>query len=417
MELFKEMIDVLNEELVPALGCTEPIAIAYASAVARKALDDFPDKVEIAVSGNIIKNVKGVVVPNTNGMKGIEAACVVGIVGGDVEAKLEVLEKINDEHLKVVQKLLATNFCAVTHLYSDAPLHIIVKAFKGEKTAEVELKNGHTNIAKVEINGVVAYKKETDKVSEKSFNFKLRDIYDFAKNGNIDEVRGVLQRQVDLNMAICVEGMKNNYGQSIGKTLVEIYGNDVKVRARAYAAAGSDARMNGCSLPVVINSGSGNQGITVSVPVALWGEELKVDKELTLRSLALSNLVSIYLKKGIGKLSAFCGVVSASCGAGAGIAFISGGDFERVSRTITNTVANVSGIVCDGAKSSCAAKIATSLEAAILGFYMASENKVFSGGDGIVKNDIEDTIRGVARIGKDGMTQTDLEILDIMLNK
>ncbi|MEG2001998.1 MAG: L-serine ammonia-lyase, iron-sulfur-dependent, subunit alpha, partial [Clostridia bacterium] len=404
MELFKEMIDVLNEELVPALGCTEPIAIAYASAVARKALDDFPDKVEIAVSGNIIKNVKGVVVPNTNGMKGIEAACVVGIVGGDVEAKLEVLEKINDEHLKVVQKLLATNFCAVTHLYSDAPLHIIVKAFKGEKTAEVELKNGHTNIAKVEINGVVAYKKETDKVSEKSFNFKLRDIYDFAKNGNIDEVKGVLQRQVDLNMAICVEGMKNNYGQSIGKTLVEIYGNDVKVRARAYAAAGSDARMNGCSLPVVINSGSGNQGITVSVPVALWGEELKVDKELMLRSLALSNLVSIYLKKGIGKLSAFCGVVSASCGAGAGIAFISGGDFERVSRTITNTVANVSGIVCDGAKSSCAAKIATSLEAAILGFYMASENKVFSGGDGIVKNDIEDTIRGVARIGKDGMT-------------
>ncbi|MEG2116777.1 MAG: L-serine ammonia-lyase, iron-sulfur-dependent, subunit alpha [Clostridia bacterium] len=417
MELFKEMIDVLNEELVPALGCTEPIAIAYASAVARKALDDFPDKVEIAVSGNIIKNVKGVVVPNTNGMKGIEAACVVGIVGGDVEAKLEVLEKINDEHLKVVQKLLATNFCAVTHLYSDAPLHIIVKAFKGEKTAEVELKNGHTNIAKVEINGVVAYKKETDKVSEKSFNFKLRDIYDFAKNGNIDEVKGVLQRQVDLNMAICVEGMKNNYGQSIGKTLVEIYGNDVKVRARAYAAAGSDARMNGCSLPVVINSGSGNQGITVSVPVALWGEELKVDKELMLRSLALSNLVSIYLKKGIGKLSAVCGVVSASCGAGAGIAFISGGDFERVSRTITNTVANVSGIVCDGAKSSCAAKIATSLEAAILGFYMASENKVFSGGDGIVKNDIEDTIRGVARIGKDGMTQTDLEILDIMLNK
>ncbi|MEG1509516.1 MAG: L-serine ammonia-lyase, iron-sulfur-dependent, subunit alpha, partial [Clostridia bacterium] len=381
-------VELLKKELVPALGCTEPIAIAFVSAKAKEILGCFPDKVEIAVSGNVLKNVKSVKVPNTNGLIGVESACVVGIVGGDATKNLEVLQSVTQENVDVSKNLLANGFCKVTHLKSNEPLHIVVSVFKGSDKVSVELKNGHTNIVKITKNDNIIYcsaKQETENCESR---FLLKDVFDFASTVKIEKVFDIINNQIEYNSAICEEGIKNNYGQNIGKTLLSVYGNDFKVRAKALAAAGSDARMSGCSLPVVINSGSGNQGIAVSIPVIEFAKHLNVGKEPLIRALIVSNLVAIHLKQGIGKLSAYCGVVSASCGAGAGITYLYGGNFEQISKTITNTIANISGIVCDGAKGSCAAKIASSVDACILAHFMTVGENYFRAGDGIVKENI-----------------------------
>ena len=414
-ELYDFCVKTLEKELVPALGCTEPIAIAYASALARHVLGVMPESVEIGVSGNIIKNVKSVVVPNTNGLKGIDTACIVGVVAGDYKEKLQVLKNIKSKDVEKTVELIESKFCKITHLQSNAPLHLIVTAKSGDENSLVELKNGHTNIVRVERNGEVIFDEKEVVVMNEPVNFKIKDIYEFAMQVNIDDVREVLSRQIQCNTEIAKEGMTNDYGQRVGKSILKLGGDNVFTRAKAYAAAGSDARMNGCALPVVINSGSGNQGMTVSLPVIEYAKELKVSEDTLYRALVISNLIAIYLKRGIGKLSAYCGVVSASCGAGAGITYLHGGSFDVISKTITNTIANVSGIVCDGAKASCAAKIASSVDACILGHTMAMDNDVFISGDGIVKGSLERTIEGVSRIGKDAMKETDKEILDIML--
>ena len=416
MELYDYFADTLQKELVPALGCTEPIAIAYASAVARDCLGDFPKKAILKVSGNILKNVKSVYVPNTNGMKGVDSACVVGIVGGDASLELEVLKSVTPNHIEKAKELLKNKFCTIKHLKSNEPLHIEVTVFNDEKSAEVELKGAHTRIVRKAINGNTVFKLDETQETQNKINCELKDIYDFACNVKLDDIKDVIERQIQYNTAICEEGLKNNYGQNIGKTILNTYGNDTKVRARALAAAGSDARMSGCSLPVVINSGSGNQGITVSVPVIEFAKKLKCSEEKLYRALVLSNLIAIHLKHGMGKLSAFCGVVSASYGPGAGITFLHTEDFDLISQTITNTVANVSGIVCDGAKGSCAAKIASCVDACILAHYLTMSKNTFKSGDGIVCTDIDSTLNGIMKIGKDAMKETDNEILNIMFS-
>ncbi len=410
------LIKILNEELVPALGCTEPIAIAYVSARAREVLNAMPTRVVIEVSGNVLKNVKSVGVPNTDGLCGVDAACVVGVLGGDSSLNLEVLKNVTREQVALARILLEKGFCTIKHLDSSEPLHIRVTASTSEHEAVVELKHGHTEIVLVSLDGKVLYQNTAKSDFLVDIDCTLKDIFDFANEIDLDLVRDVIKRQIDCNYAICREGLKENYGQNIGKTLINIYGNEAKITARALAAAGSDARMSGCALPVVINSGSGNQGITVSIPVLEFARESKADEETTYRALILSNLVAIHFKQGMGKLSAFCGVVSASCGAGAGITYLFTKDFDMISRTITNTIANVSGIVCDGAKGSCAAKISSAVDACILAHFMTMSGNVFKDGDGIVKGDIEKTIQGVTRIGKDAMKETDKEILDIMFD-
>lgn len=412
-----KFIDTLKKELVPALGCTEPIAIAYVSAKARETLGGMPDSVDIEVSGNVLKNVKSVGVPNAPGLKGVDAACVVGMVGGDSSLDLEVLQPVTASDVEKAKSLLASGFCRVMHLESDEPLHIRVTAYKGAHKSVVELKHGHTEIVYIELDGKVLLSKPARDDFSVDSECTLRDIFDFANEVKIADVYDVIHRQIEYNYAICREGLKENYGQNIGKTLLSIYGNDAKITARALAAAGSDARMSGCSLPVVINSGSGNQGLTVSIPVLEFAREVGADEDTTYRALVLSNLVAIHLKQGMGKLSAFCGVVSAATGAGAGITYLFTKNFDMVSKTITNTIANVSGIVCDGAKGSCAAKISSSIDACILAHYLTMSDNTFKGGDGIVKNDVEDTIEGVTRIGKDAMKETDKEILEIMFDE
>lgn len=416
MELYDYFTQSLRRELIPALGCTEPIAIAYTSAIARDILGEQPKKATLKVSGNVLKNVKSVSVPNTEGMKGVDSACVVGIIGGEQSLGLEVLQNVKPEHIAKAKDLLSQGYCTVEHLKSNEPLHIIVTAFGEKNCAEAELKGGHTRIVRKSFNNEDIFVLDEKTEDELKVNCELRDIFDFACNTPIEPVKDIIERQIKYNLAICQEGMRNSYGQNIGKTLMKIYGDDAKTTARALAAAGSDARMSGCSLPVVINSGSGNQGITVSIPVIVFAEKLKVSEEKLYRALILSNLVAIHLKKGMGKLSAFCGVVSASCGAGAGITYLHTEDFDLVSQTITNTVANVSGIMCDGAKGSCAAKIASSIDACILGHYLTMSQNTFKSGDGIVREDIDKTLDGVMKIGKDAMKETDEEILNIMFS-
>ncbi|MEG2454246.1 MAG: L-serine ammonia-lyase, iron-sulfur-dependent, subunit alpha, partial [Clostridia bacterium] len=329
MSVESRCYDLLKKELVPALGCTEPIAIALASAKAREVLGVMPSRVLIQVSGNIIKNVKSVVVPNTRGLKGVEAACITGILGGCSDLELEVLQNITDKDIELTKKLLSENFCKVSHLQSVAQLHIIVSVFSGEESAVVELKNGHANIVKIIKNEKVIFEKNEQNVVDNDIDLTVKDLFEYANTVELSKIYDIIKRQIEYNSAICQEGLNHEYGSNVGKTLLDVYGNDVKVRARALAAAGSDARMSGCSLPVIINSGSGNQGITVSIPVIEFAKELNVSEEKLIRALVLSNLVAIYLKCGIGKLSAYCGVVSASCGAGAGITYLFGGDFDK----------------------------------------------------------------------------------------
>ena len=414
-------VNILKEELVPAMGCTEPIALAYAAAKARTVLGALPDRVLLQVSGSIIKNVKSVIVPNTGHLKGISAAAAAGIVAGAAEKELEVIAQVSVTEQEAIKAYLSRVEIDIQHVDWGHVFDLQVTAFQGDSWARVRITDFHTNIVLIEKDGAVLFQKP---VSEKEVYesrtdrslLNVADIWDFATTADIGDVEEILERQIRFNNAIAEEGLLGDYGANIGSTLLATYGNDVTVRAKAKAAAGSDARMNGCELPVIINSGSGNQGITCSVPLIEYAKELHCGKEKLYRALMLSNLVAIHEKTGIGTLSAYCGAVSAGTGAGAGIAYLCGGDYQAVIHTIVNALAIVSGIVCDGAKASCAAKIASSVDAGILGYQMYCRGQEFKGGDGIVMHDIESTIRSIGMLGKEGMQSTNEEIIRLMIS-
>ena len=414
-------VKILEEELKPAMGCTEPIALAYAAAVARKILGEVPEKVHIGASGSIIKNVKSVIVPNTNRLKGIPAAAAAGIIGGDPDKELEVIANVSEEQIKGMRTFLENAEITVEHVDNGLTFDIIVTLYKGESYSKVRIVNYHTNIVLIEKNGEILKEVEVQGESEEGLTdrslLKMKDIWDFINSVDIADIKEVLDRQIQFNMAIAEEGLRGDYGANIGKVLIDMNGTDVRTRARAMAAAGSDARMNGCELPVIINSGSGNQGMTASIPVIVYARELGVSEDKMYRALALSDLTTIHQKTPIGRLSAFCGAVSAGAGAGAGIAYLNGGDFEAVVHTVINAVAIVSGMVCDGAKASCAAKIAEAVDAGIIGYNMHIRGQNFEDGDGIVKSGIEDTILSVGRLAKEGMKETNDEILSIMIEE
>lgn len=419
---YQKFITVLKEELVPALGCTEPIAISYAAAKATEVLGCRPEYIDIKCSGNIIKNVKGVVVPNSDGMVGVRAAALLGAVGGDASRGLEVLQSVTPEHIATAKRMLTEKCCSYMFVKGVSNLYIKIRVTAASHYAEVELKDGHTNITRIEKDYKVLFEKENKEEenrnesteTDKSF-LNIKSILEFANTANIADVKDILDAQIQLNTAIAREGLTGHYGAEVGRSLIEMYGDEsVRIRARAKAAAGSDARMNGCSLPVVINSGSGNQGMTVSLPVIEYAKEMNVSQEKLYRALLVSNLVAMHQKRFIGKLSAYCGAVSAACAAGVGIAYLHDATYEQICDTITNTLGDVSGIVCDGAKASCAAKISTAIDAAITAYYMSTKQRHFKSGEGIVKSNIESTIQSVGRMGRVGMKSTDIEILKIM---
>ncbi len=416
-------LDILKEELVPALGCTEPIALAYAAAVAKEAFGGMPGHMDVFCSGNIIKNVKNVTVPNSGGMHGIEAAAVLGAVGGRADRQLEALEAVTQEDREEVKKLLDRKFCTC-HLQEGVEnLYIRVEMTGEGRCAKVTISGKHTHIEKVERDGEILFEDTDDgrqtkeQGPDKRESLNVRDILQFADEVRMEDVEEVIGRQVEMNTAISEEGLKNHYGAEVGRTLMSAYGDDIKVRAKAKAAAGSDARMNGCSMPVIINSGSGNQGMTCSLPVIEFAKEWKVSKERMYRALVVSNLIAIHQKKYIGSLSAYCGAVSAACGAGAAITYLYGGDYEAVSNTITNTIANMGGVVCDGAKSSCAAKIASAVDAAIMAHMLENADHCFRPGEGLVKENVEDTIKSMGYVGRVGMKDTDVTILNLMIGE
>ena len=409
---------LLRHELIPALGCTEPGAVGYAAAKAAETLGSFPEHMDMYCSTNIIKNVKSVNVPNSHGMKGIEAAAVLGLLAGDPGNALEIFKTADEAEIAKAQKLIQDGFCSVYLAENESNLYIKAIAYKGNDITEIIIKDTHTNIIYINKNGIVLSDKTmTSTEDEIDTSFMTVDgIIDFADTADFDTLKEIMKPQAKYNYAIALEGLKTDYGANIGKTLLNAYGSDIKTRARAKAAAGSDARMSGSSLPVVINSGSGNQGITLTVPVIEYAQEYCVSEEKFYRALAISNLVSIHIKKNIGKLSAFCGAVSAACGAGAGISYMIGLDRKAICDTITGTLANVGGIFCDGAKASCAAKIASSLDAAILAHEMAKNGQRFMAGDGIVSENIEETIKNFGIVGREGMRETDISIMKLMIN-
>lgn len=418
-DVYRTYVQILKEELVPAFGCTEPISLAYCAAKAREVLEMLPDRVEIHASGNIIKNVKSVIVPNTDGLKGIPAAAAAGIVGGNTAKKLEVIADVTSEQKRAMREYLERVPIEVKPLENGEKLDILVKVYAEGHSAEVRISRTHCNIAYIRRDGEMIYHEDTPASEGKSTKadrslLTIENIVRFAEDMDIADVKEVLDRQISYNYAIALEGMQNDWGANIGSTLVKTYGDDVKIMSKAMAAAGSDARMSGCELPVVINSGSGNQGITVSVPVIVYAERLRSSQEDLYRALAVSNLTAVHIKHGIGPLSAFCGAVSAGCAAGCGIAYLFGGREEEVSHTLVNSLATVSGIFCDGAKASCAAKIASSVEAGILGYYMYTNGQQFYAEDGIVSKGVENTIRNVCRLGGNAMNETDEEIIRIM---
>lgn len=414
-------VDILKEELVPAMGCTEPIALAYAAAKARTVLGARPDRVLLQVSGSIIKNVKSVIVPNTGHLKGISAAAAAGIVAGVADKELEVISQVSASEQEAIKEYLNRVQIEIQHIDWGHVFDLQVTAFLGSSWAKVRITDFHTNIVLIEKDGQVLLEKPVSEAeiyesrTDRSM-LNVADIWDFATTADLRDVEEILERQIRCNNAIAEEGLLGDYGANIGSTLLATYGNDVTVRAKAKAAAGSDARMNGCELPVIINSGSGNQGITCSVPLIEYAKELHCGKEKLYRALILSNLVAIHEKTGIGTLSAYCGAVSAGAGAGAGIAYLCGGDYQAIIHTIVNALAIVSGIVCDGAKASCAAKIASSVDAGILGYKMYCRGQEFKGGDGIVMHDIESTIRSIGTLGKEGMQSTNEEIIRLMIS-
>ena len=419
--IYREYVAILKEELQPAMGCTEPIAVAYCAALARQTLGALPETVEVLASANIIKNVKSVIVPNTNGMRGIAAAAAAGIVADNADAQLQVLAELTPEQVESVSTYLEQAAFTVGRSDKDYVFDIQVRVTAGTDSAFVEIAGFHTNVIRVEKNGVVLQHKDYQEsagqhTTDRSL-LTVENIIAFANEVEIADVQETLQRQIDLNWAIAEEGLRGDYGANIGRILLQSYGTSVHNRAKAYAAAGSDARMNGCDLPVVINSGSGNQGMTASLPVIVYARELKASEEQLYRALVVSNLVTIHLKTGIGSLSAYCGATSAGAGAGAGICYLYGGRYDEIAHTIVNALAINSGMLCDGAKASCAAKIASAVEAGLLGMQMYRHDSQFYGGDGIVVKGVENTIRAVSSIARDGMRETDNEIIRLMIGE
>ncbi len=415
---YAKYVQILKEELLPAMGCTEPIAIAYAAAKARAVLGKVPERLLVEVSGNIIKNVKSVVVPHTGGLRGIPAAAAAGAVAGDADAELEVLSHVTGAEIAAMADYLKAAPIEVRHADTGHIFDIQITAFAGEESAVVRIVDYHTNLVLIRRNGETLLEKEItqaeDGLTDRSF-MTVEGIVDFAESVALSDVRETLERQIAYNMAIAEEGLRHNYGANIGKTLLRGHEDCLEYQMRAWAAAASDARMNGCELPVVINSGSGNQGITTSVPVIVYARETGKSGEELLRALVVANLVTTHLKTGIGRLSAYCGAVSAGCGAAAGIAWLQGGRFHKIAHVIVNAVAVTSGIVCDGAKASCAAKIAAAVDAGLLALAMYRDGNQFYGGDGIVKKGVENTIANVGRLARFGMEQTDKEIIALMM--
>jgi L-cysteine desulfidase len=417
-ETIEAYCTLLHRELIPATGCTEPIAIAYAAALLRKTLGTLPERMEIGVSGNILKNAKSVVVPGTGGKKGIAAAAAAGAVAGDSERLLEVIDGISDAQREEIETYLLNAKLTVRCVEDGLTLDIRITGYNASDSAYVRIAGAHTNVVRIERNGetlldvpVVQAGHESDAPDA----LNTADIVAFADSIDLDLVRAPLMRQLALNIAIAEHGMTQGGGANIGRVLLCEGTGDIVARARAYAAAGSDARMSGAELPVVIVSGSGNQGITASVPVAVWARERGFSEDALLRALIVSDLVTIHQKTGIGRLSAFCGAVCAGCGAGAGIAYLEGGGYDGVAHTVVNALAIISGMVCDGAKASCAAKIAVAVDAGILGYRMYTQKKEFLSGDGIVVKGVDNTIRNIGRLAKDGMRETETEILSMML--
>lgn len=415
---YETYVRILKEELLPAMGCTEPIAIAYCAAIAGKTLGVLPERVLVEASGNMIKNVKSVVVPNTDGLRGIEAAAAAGLVAGNPDRLLEVIAEVSPAQKEAIQEYLSRKCIQVRPKADGEILDIVVHGWAGGHEAQVRIAGKHTNVVLIRLDDRVL-REGSPKIGRTGGQadrelLNIADILDFAETADLADVQKTLDRQISCNMAISQEGLTHDWGANIGKVLLRSYPDDIRIRARAAAAAGSDARMSGCELPVVINSGSGNQGITASVPVVTYARYLGVGEEKTYRALLVSNLVTIHLKTGIGRLSAYCGAVSAGCGAGCGIAYLQGGDLRCISHTLVNALAIDSGIVCDGAKASCAAKIASAVDAGILGYEMFCQGQQFRGGDGLLSKGVENTIRNISRLGSVGMRETDTEIIQIM---
>ena len=418
--LYQQYISILKEELRPAMGCTEPIALAYAGALARQLLDAEPEKVLVAVSGNIIKNVKSVVVPNTGGLRGIAAAVCAGIVAGDPDRELQVISEVSLEQQTRLRQFMDTVNCVITPSSSSLVFDIDITVSLGEDSARVRIVNHHTNLVYQRKNDEVLLDLPITEASEDHLTDKsclsIEKIVEFADCLDIEDVREYVLKQIQYNMDIAKAGLEGNWGANIGSVILRRQGASLEKRACAWAAAGSDARMSGCEKPVIIISGSGNQGITASVPVAVVAQEMNASEEELIRAVVVSDLVTIHQKTGIGRLSAYCGAISAGCGAGAGIAYLRGGRFHAVAHTVVNAIAILSGTICDGAKPSCAAKIAAAVDAGILGYDMYLENQQFYGGDGIVTKGVDKTVINVGRLAREGMKETDKTILEIMLS-
>ena len=419
-DLYQKYIAILQEELRPAMGCTEPIALAYAGAKARQVLGALPDRVHLAVSGNIIKNVKSVVVPNTGGQRGMAAALCAGIVAGDPDRELQVISQVPAAMHETIRTYRDTVDLEIIPAESTLVFDIDLRVFAGADQVRLRIVNNHTNIVCIEKNGeklldLPVSESSEDHLTDKSC-LNVASIVEFADCLNVEDVRPFVGEQIRCNMEIAQEGLNGNWGANIGQVILRRQGESLGKKAAAYAAAGSDARMSGCEKPVVIVSGSGNQGITASVPVAVYAQETGASEEQLLRAVALSDLVTIHQKAGIGRLSAYCGAISAGCGAGAGIAYLEGGDARAIAHTVVNAIAILSGTICDGAKASCAAKIAAAVDAGILGYQMYLEGQQFYSGDGIVTKGADNTVHNIGRLAREGMRQTDRTILEIMMN-
>ena len=416
--LYDAYLSILKEELVPAMGCTEPICLAYAAAKAREVLGDMPKRVVIEASGNIIKNVKSVVVPNTDGLKGLKASVASGIVAGNAEKVLEVIAEVTPEQKQEIAQFLDNTLITIVPLDRIAQLDITVKLFDEEHYSAVRIAGHHTNIVAIEKDGNTLFEghcSDTNANMTDRSCLKVEKIYDFANSADLADLKAVLEQQITCNKAIAMEGLKNSWGANVGSTLLRFGGNDIRQKAKAWAAAGSDARMSGCEMPVIINSGSGNQGMTACLPVLAYADEYQIPEERVYRAVALSNLVAIHQKTGIGRLSAYCGAVSAGCAAGCGIAYLMGESLDVIEHTLENALGMAAGIVCDGAKPSCAGKIALAVEAGILGYEMSKQGDNLLGGDGIIGKDVEETIEHIGRLGRNGMKETDKEILKVMV--
>ena len=419
--IYQTYVRILEEELCPALGCTEPIALAYAAALVRRALGAVPEELRVAVSGNLMKNAKSVVVPNTGGLRGIEASVAAGAAAGDPDLELEVIAHVDDAGRAAIRDLLGTASIRVERLESPAVLDLVIDARAGADAASVRITDRHTNVVSLTRNGAelplphagACPAEEEPPRADRSL-LSVEHIVEFANSLDVEDVREVLERQIAYNMAIAEEGLSGEYGAGIGRTLLED-GESLKNKVKVYASAGADARMSGCERPVVINSGSGNQGITASVPVVVWAREKGYGHEALLRALALSNLLAIHQKSYIGVLSAYCGAVSAGCAAAGGIAYLEGCGYDGVAHTVVNALAITSGVICDGAKPSCAGKIAVAVESGILGYQMYRQGRQFWSGDGIVTKGVDNTIRNVGELARDGMKETDRKIVELML--